>query len=835
MSHRRALHLACFVWLLWVTLPAVAAQGGQSPAGLGADDTQAPARFAAILYAWPLEGLEPSTAETMVDLHDLLADPMVGKFRLSEVNISGDISAESIKEALFPEGAAGRDAAVSFYYFFGGAGDALSKVIANKADFVSALTGRTKIVVIDDTKSLPAREAEDPLAGDGTETAEPGDGLACLRVDSSQEESGASVTFTFTGTTGPDHTGAKVIVEALRNCDENRDRVITIGEFTDFVSGKTRLESPVDLGEAGAARLLKYLTFEEFAEAHKADEVLVQAGEYARQQRWVRALLLLREIKDEKYTSPEYRAISENAQLNLSLEARYSKDSGDENTGRSVSDGLDFIRHMLLLADVNYVEDVDNRDLFEGGVKNLGLLLENRRATKKVLPPETMGMKAQFLNFLEETKQHVYQKSALSISDFRTRIERILMENKGTVDLPDGVVITEFIYGIADALDPNTGFIPRHAYREFQDDTAGHFGGLGIEITLEDSILTVVTPLDGTPAAEAGLLPGDRIIAIEGESTEGMNLMEAVRRLRGPLGTSVTISVVHRSSPDPVEVKITRGNIVLESVKGYNVDPESGQWQYVLDEADRIGYVRLTDFKEDTAGDLDRAIGVLRDKGMQGLVLDLRFNHGGLLTSGVSVADRFLSQGTIVTVKGTHTRARPWRAHYFRTYESFPVVILVNEQTASAAEILAGALKDHSRAILVGTRTFGKGTVQTVYPLGGGLAAFKLTTGKYYTPSGVCIHREPYSDEGGLTPDREVTMTTEDEGKLVEVWHLRGLKREARERLIARQQELSDDALDVGVTDPDTFEDPQVKEALRILRSKIQAKASDEKDVAVHH
>lgn len=833
MFHRRALHFARFVLLVSLALPAVAAESGQT-AAVSAKNAKAAERFAAILYASPLGGLNSSTLEAMGDLRDLLADPMVGEFALSEVNISGDVSARSIKEELFPKGVAGRDVGVSFYYFFGGASVALSKVTANEADFVNALPGRTKIVIIDDTKSLPTPEAENSQAGKGTRPAEPGDGLAHLAVDSRQDDSGTSVTFTFRGTTTCDHTPAKVVVDALRSCDVNHDRVVTIGEFAEFVSGKACLESPLNLGDVGGTELLKYLTSEEFAKAHSADEVLVQAGEYARQQRWVRALLLLREIKAEKYTAPEYRVISENAQLNLSIEARYSKDSRDENIGRSVSTGLDLIKHMLLLADVNYVEDVDNRELFAGGLRNLRLLMENRVAAKEVLPEKTSGRKLQLLSFLDETKQHVFQESALSTSDFRARVERILMENKATVNIPEGAIVTEFIYGIADALDPNTNFIPRNAYKEFQDDTSGHFGGLGIEITLENSILTVITPLDGTPAAEAGLLPGDRIIAIEGESTEGMNLMDAVRRLRGPLGTSVTIRVVHRNSPDPVDVKITRGNIILESVKGYDVDPQTGQWQYVLDKADHIGYVRLTDFKEDTAGDLDKAIGVLREKGMRGLVLDLRFNHGGLLTSGVNVADRFLSHGTIVTVKGEHTRVRSWRAHYFRTYEPFPVVLLVNEQTASAAEILAGALQDHSRAMLVGTRTFGKGTVQTVYPLEGGLAAFKLTTAKYYTPNGVCIHREPYTDKGGLTPDREVTMTPEDEGNLVEVWHLRGLKKDARERLIARRRKLGGDSdSSVTVTDPDTFKDSQLNEALRILHSKIRPKAAQKNGAAV--
>ncbi len=763
------------------------------------DETPPAARFAAIIFESQErnEGLSESGDVRL--LRFLLEDPMVGDFNL--VSIDGSSTTEApVGDTSTPGDAAGSQAA-SFYYFFGAPTE------------VSRLPGLPKVIVSDRTVSAePSDEPPTPgltITTDGEQFAE----------------------FEFSGEAGEEYEPVSLVVQALRGrADANRDRNVTVTEFADFLSAHSDVANEYDLGALGAVGLFRQRTLEQLVEDFGTDGALSQAGVYADQERWIDSYLVLREISEQKNADPEYRRISELTERNLALGVRYSAEVKASNIARDVEEAMGFISKMITLANVNYVDDVDNRALFEAGLTNLETLLANSKLRRELVPEEGLKKVDELLRFISETRDRVYEAETLSESDFRTRIRRVMAENEATAGLPEGVIVTEFLYGIPGALDPNSAFIPTAEYKEFQSETVGHFGGLGIEITLEEitldqRALTVITPLDGTPAAEAGLLPGDRIVAIDGESTEGIDLTEAVGKLRGPVGTKVTVSVVHRFEDKPVDVTITRGVIRLESVKGYEVDKQSGTWNYLVDRKNGIGYIRLTDFKEDTPDKLDRAVTALLEQGMKALVLDLRFNHGGLLESGVKVADRFLSEGTIVTVKSSHQRAVPFRAHFFRTYEDFPIAVIVNEQTASAAEILAGALRDNARAMIVGTRTFGKGTVQTVYELNKGKAAFKLTTAKYYTPNGVSIHREPYSLEGGLTADFEVDVDEQEAFRLVEVWHLRGLKKDARERLLERERKLIEEGSELVLTDPDEFVDRQLEKAIEVIRLEINGGA----------
>ncbi len=746
------------------------------------------------------ENIEGPAADNVRNIGYLLGDPMVGNFTLENV-AAGDEEAGLV--AISEKTGATSGAEVAFVLFKGGSDGHRSEA---REAFLGTLSGKVKVIVIDETT-------------EGVEGEK-----ASLEVAVQENEAGEwRVTFGFTGAADAKNSPASMLLAAFRgNADKDRNRRVTVGEFAGFLREKTQEGPEVDLGETGETVIMTYRSPKEVAESLGADEALQLAGTYNQQQRWVEALLVLREIKDAKVTEPLFKEETERAQGNLALEARYGGENKGDNIQRDVDAGLSLLSDMVLLANLNYVKDVDNRDLFAAGARNLTLLLENRRLRGEFAGKADDSQVTEFELFLKETVAHVYEKDGLPESDFQMRVRRVLLENDATVKLPNGAVVTEFLYGVPSALDPNTDYIPSRAYKEFRDDTKGHFGGLGIEITLEDKDLTVVTPLDGTPAAEAGLLPGDHIIAINGESTEGMELTDAVDRLRGPIGTSVMVTVIHKGATESSDVELVRADIRIESIKGYAIDLESGRWRYLVDAESKIGYVRMTDFKEDTPEDLDKAVNFLTAEGVRGLVLDLRFNHGGLLTSGVKVSDRFLSEGTIVTMQGAHSRATSFKAHYFKTYKDFPVVILVNDQSASAAEIVAGALQDNSRAIILGTKTFGKGTVQTIYELEHGQSALKLTTAKYYTPSGVCIHREPYSDEGGLSPDVEVSMTDEQYASLLEVWHLRGLKKEARDRLMDMERELAKKNPDFKVADPDSFVDVQLEKALEILRADLR-------------
>jgi len=730
----------------------------------------------------------------------LLGDPMVGNFTLNQVELpsGGQDTLHKVADSL---GTLEAEPSIAFYYLRFAAQDAVDAADESTDSLLAALPGRTKVVVTDET-----------TVGDS--------GKPALTFGVARGEDGTAVVdFAYSGQAQAANSATASLLAALRGAaDADRDRTITVGELASFLGDKASVAAAPDLGDLAGVAVIRYRTPAEVTKALGPDKALLLAAEYNRQQRWVEALLTLREIKDSKVTDPAFRTNSETAQLNLALESRYTGESKDDNIDRDVEAGLDLVSDLLLLANVHYVSDVDNRALFAGGIRNLQLLLENRKLALELMPGAAAVAVGEFAMFLRETMEHVYESEGLPEGDFIMRVKRVMMENDATVKLPPGAVVSEFIYGIPASLDPNTDFIAPRAYKEFQDDTKGHFGGLGIEITLEDKILTVVTPLDGTPAAGAGLLPGDRIVAIDGESTEGIDLVEAVSKLRGPVGTEVRVTIVHRGDPTPVDVIITRGDIAIESIKGYEIDGESGQWRYVIDGDNKIGYIRLTDFKESTPDDLEKVVNGLLEQDVKGLVLDLRFNHGGLLTSGVKVSDRFISDGTIVTMEGAHTRATTFKAHYYRTFKDFPLAVLVNEQSASAAEIVAGALQDNARATIIGSRTFGKGTVQTIYELDRGRSALKLTTAKYYTPSGRSIHREPYSETGGLTPDINVPMTDEQQGKLVEVWHLRGLKKDARDRLVEIEKEQAEENPDVEVADPDAFVDPQLEKALETLR-----------------
>lgn len=306
-------------------------------------------------------------------------------------------------------------------------------------------------------------------------------------------------------------------------------------------------------------------------------------------------------------------------------------------------------------------------------------------------------------------------------------------------DYVDDIKAKDIIYGalkgMLASLDAHSQFMDPEAYKEIKVETKGEFGGLGIEITIKEGLLTIITPLDDTPADKAGLKPGDIIVKIENDSTRGITLLDAVKKLRGKPGSNVTITVLREKEGKIFDVVVTRGLIHVKSIKGSRLIEGT------------TGYIRLSEFQDNTSKDLEKALVKLEKEGMNGLILDLRNNPGGLLDASVKVSDKFLEEGkTIVTTKGrTKARQMVFKARK-DTHPNYPLIILVNEGSASASEIVAGAIQDHGRGIILGTKTFGKGSVQTVIPLRDG-SALRLTTAKYFTPSGRAIREE------GIVPD----------------------------------------------------------------------------------
>jgi len=310
-----------------------------------------------------------------------------------------------------------------------------------------------------------------------------------------------------------------------------------------------------------------------------------------------------------------------------------------------------------------------------------------------------------------------------------------IVQNQYVDEVPPKELIYSAIKGTLRGLDPHSAFLDPESYRDMQVETSGSFGGLGIEITLKDDILTVVAPIDGTPAYRAGLHTGDRIVKIDGLSTKDMQLSDAVKRMRGKPGTKVTISIVREGWAEPKDYDIVREQIRVQSVR-------------MVELGDGIEYVKLRQFQEQSPHDLEAALDRLTKNGMKALILDLRNNPGGLLTAAVEVSEKFIDDGKLVVYTEGRVRNQNMRfsAHAKRGYAQLPMVVLVNQGSASASEIVAGALQDWGRATIIGTQTFGKGSVQTIIPLSDG-SGLRLTTAKYFTPKGRSIHGK------GITPD----------------------------------------------------------------------------------
>ena len=320
------------------------------------------------------------------------------------------------------------------------------------------------------------------------------------------------------------------------------------------------------------------------------------------------------------------------------------------------------------------------------------------------------------------------------------------------VEKPDDAKLIETaINGMLAGLDPHSSFMDAKSFRDMQVQTRGEFGGLGIEVTMEDGLIKVVAPIDDTPASKAGVLANDLITKLDDDQVQGMTLNQAVEKMRGPVNTKIRLTIMRKGADKPIEVTLTRDIIRVRSVRSHI-------------EGDDIGYIRITQFNEQTTEGLKKAIAEIQakisDDKLKGFIIDLRNNPGGLLDQAISVSDAFLEKGEIVSTRGRNPEetqrfsARPGDLTHHK-----PVIVLINGGSASASEIVAGALQDHKRATLLGTRSFGKGSVQTIIPLGSGNGALRLTTARYFTPSGRSIQAK------GIVPDIEVLQDVPDDLK----------------------------------------------------------------------
>jgi len=423
---------------------------------------------------------------------------------------------------------------------------------------------------------------------------------------------------------------------------------------------------------------------------------------------------------------------------------------------------------------------------------------------------------------LPEDGRDIFDAYLEDLTTFMTVLHKV--RSNYVEEVPVNKLLEGAMNGIMDVLDPYSAYIPPDDLKVMLEDTGGEFGGLGIEISIgDDGWLTVISPLEGTPASEAGVQAGDKIVKIDGESTEGIRIFDALKKLRGAVGDDVTISVVHPGTTKIVDITITRAIITIDSVKGYERLPDSEDWNYWVDEDAKIAYIRLANFQANTPEQFDKAIRPLLAQGMRGLVLDLRFNPGGTLQSAEEIADRFISAGKIVSVKGRVVRTEEYVASRAATLGDFELAVLVNTYSASASEIVASAIKDHKRGLVFGERTYGKGSVQWIMNMDDrSKGAVKLTVARYYTPKDYTFHRDEKTGEGGLAPDFEVPMTPEERAALSA--HLRKLG--TRKKTLPNG-EVRPVLPEPGDEDAEEFEDVQLRTAVDVLKGILLLSESD--------
>lgn len=375
-----------------------------------------------------------------------------------------------------------------------------------------------------------------------------------------------------------------------------------------------------------------------------------------------------------------------------------------------------------------------------------------------------------------------------------------LIQKHYVIEVDDTKIAAAAINGMLHELDPYSEYIPAAELTDYQKRTSGSYEGIGIVIDIKEGRLTVISPFEDSPAYNAGILPGDIITEVDGQSTKNWSATRAIKALTGPAGQKVKIKVRHRNGDDET-ISIIRRRIHVPTLRGWRRNTIDGAWDYMLDQNNKVAYLRLTQFTTDTVEEFDQVMSTLRDQQINALIIDLRNNPGGIMSAAVDLADRMLDQGVIVTTRGAHSPTQTKYAKAQGTYPRFHLVVLINRGSASAAEIVAGALQDHNRAVIVGERSWGKGSVQRFIRLPDSGAAVKLTTDYYYLPKGRCVHRIPGSDIWGVEPDIEEKLDPDKIEKL-------------RDLLATLVTSPAQENQQKDYSPPDTAQDAKTKETL---------------------
>jgi carboxyl-terminal processing protease len=492
---------------------------------------------------------------------------------------------------------------------------------------------------------------------------------------------------------------------------------------------------------------------------------------------------------------------------------------------------MDMLREAFDDANRDYYRDVHYRDMTFGGLNGLRALVTTK-GLETTFPGLADNDKRQlFTDVLDSCANDVKAATADTEEQvFRNVLATLALANRKSIEIPTEVLVSEFADGAFAELDPFSGVIWPTDMAEFAKTTQGEFEGVGIQIQNDDmGNIKIVTPIEDSPAFKAGIQAGSIITHIDGKSAKNISLNQAVKSITGPGGSTVRLTI-RSESGETRDYALKRGTIKVASVKGWKHLPGGG-WDYFVDSDQKIAYVRLTNFSRTTGDDINNAITALNKEGARGMILDLRNNPGGLLTEATKVSDRFLKEGTIVSTRADRETPNPPDAKFAshdKDEVEMPMVVLVNQYSASASEIVSGALKDLKRAMVVGERTFGKGSVQMLFPLDGRSALLKLTTSHYYLPSGRCLHREENSTEWGVDPDVKIEMTPEQMRDANEARQEQDILRELNAAPAeSKQEQLNDqaaanaEAIEKKVKKDVLSSDPQLSAALLLLRLQL--------------
>jgi carboxyl-terminal processing protease len=555
-----------------------------------------------------------------------------------------------------------------------------------------------------------------------------------------------------------------------------------------------------------------------YAQLKKLGEV--RGGKAVDEADWFDALYAYSSLGELEPANPAYRRLDKVVRRHVRIVGLYGDGSHSEDDGAAGTESpeegeeeaaatndidwrelvrgvdADMVKSAISQMEEFYVTPVDYRKVAAGALTSIRVLAETPQATHSFPALGDKEKKAKFVAAITRQEKLIAQRDRLDHLDLQLALNDVLRAARH-VNVPPEVIAMEYGEGMLDELDKFSSMVWPNDVDDFRKQTMGTFFGIGIQISKEEGEpLRVVTPLPGSPAYEAGIQTNDLIVEVDGKSTEPVNLDKLVRMITGPKGTYVKLKIKRAGVVQPIDVSVKRDEIIIQTVKGWQMKGE-GQYDFVLDEDSGIGYIRLTQFTDQTAADLRAALNDLRAKGVHSVVLDLRFNPGGLLRSARDVADEFLDGGTVVSTRGRQTHKAELNATGRGDYERGELVVLVNRFSASAAEIVSGALKDYHRAVILGERSFGKGSVQNVIPIRRHDAYLKLTTAYYYLPSGRLLHRKENGesdDNYGVAPDVEVLLTPKQMNRWLDIRRKTDLLQEVEPEALAADLEEQFDA-----------------------------------------